>query len=176
MRSDRIAVARLKEVLDYDPSTGIFRWKPGREKHLKARAGKVAGSQTTSYVMICIDGNYIGAHRLAWMYVHESQPKGCIDHINGLCTDNRIDNLRDVTHHQNTLNRKLSKRNSSGVHGVDYHRASKKWRARVTFKSAQHYSLHDTEEEAIAGVKALREKHHGNFIRQETLIKQERLP
>lgn len=176
MKRDKVTAERLREVLDYDASTGLFRWLPGNSRHLKALAGKIAGSQTTPYVVICIDGTYIGAHRLAWLFVHGSYPEGHIDHINGDCRDNRISNLRDVTQHQNMLNRKISKRNSSGAAGVDFHGKSGKWRARITFHREQHYTLHSTKEEAVIAVKALREKFHGEFARVESIDAQEARP
>ena len=55
-----------------------------------------------------------------------------IDHINGDPFDNRIDNLRLVTQRENSMNRRLSCNNKSGVIGVHYYSSRKQWQAQIT--------------------------------------------
>ena len=74
---------RLREVLNYDPATGLFSWK----KRLSNRAG--VGSPRTNldtygYVRIRIDNQLYWAARLVWLYVHGKFPTHDIDHINGV--------------------------------------------------------------------------------------------
>ena len=57
-----------------------------------------------------------------------------IDHINGDPFDNKIDNLRLVTHRENAMNRRLSCNNKSGVIGVHYYASRKQWQAQITVK------------------------------------------
>lgn len=52
-----------------------------------------------------------------------------IDHINGLKSDNRIVNLRNVSQSINTKNCKKSSNNTSGVNGVYWNRVVNKWEA-----------------------------------------------
>jgi len=61
--------ARFKEVLQYDPETGMFTWRVARQRvRIGDRAGCING--VTGYWQIRIeDKNYLG-HRLAWLYVH----------------------------------------------------------------------------------------------------------
>jgi len=99
-----VTAARLREVLDYNPETGIFTNRIRRGS--KGAAGAEAGTLTpTGYRNIVIDGRLYPAHRLAWLYVHGTMPKWTIDHINHRRDDNRIANLRDVPHRENCQNR-----------------------------------------------------------------------
>ncbi|MDA6380520.1 HNH endonuclease signature motif containing protein [Escherichia coli] len=70
--------------------------------------------------MIMINGKAYPAHRLAWLIVYGTMPDGFIDHINRVRTDNRISNLRLVTHSENMQNRKIQKNNKSGYRGVSW--------------------------------------------------------
>ena len=82
----------MKEVLDYDPTTGIFTWKS--EIGSRVRVGSQAGGiDSAGYVRISFDKVLYPAHRLAWYWVHGEWPK-TLKHLNGVKTDNRIANLQ----------------------------------------------------------------------------------
>jgi hypothetical protein len=70
------------------------------------------------------------AHRVAWAIHFGAWPALEIDHINGDRADNRISNLRDVSHAENMKNRRKAKWNTSGHTGIDFH--ARRWRARCT--------------------------------------------
>lgn len=120
---------RLKELLHYDPATGIFRWKVSIGT---AKAGDIAGTkQSNGYIRIMIEGkNYLG-HRLAWLYVHGYFPEHDIDHINRIKDDNCIENLREVGRQCNARNCGNPKDNTSGVKGIYWHKQHNKWQARI---------------------------------------------
>ena len=91
-----IDVKYLKEILDYNESTGIFTWKVKRNSFGgKVAPGAIAGSKKDDggYIRIVIDQKKHYAHRLAFLYVHGYIPN-VIDHLNGNTFDNRIENLR----------------------------------------------------------------------------------
>jgi len=118
----------LKSVLHYDPATGVFRRRFAKAYNAKpwSVAGRVA---TKGYVQIVIDGKAYMAHRLAWLYIHGEWPKQQVDHINGCKTDNKIDNLRDVSQSENMLNQ--SKPRNGKLLGVSWHKTTQKWSARL---------------------------------------------
>lgn len=143
----------LKSVIDYDPSTGVFRWRsrPGRKRFNKMFAGKEAGTiNSWGYRVIHIGDKFYKAHRLAWLYCHGSQPKDQIDHINGVKTDNRISNLRDVDQKKNSRNNKIDKRYASSCPGVYWDRKSERWVARVaTDEGMKHIGVFNDYFEAV---------------------------
>jgi HNH endonuclease len=125
----KLTQERLRELLSYDPSTGIFRW---RIKRKKMNPGDIAGSRRANGYW-CIKIDYFGyqAHRLAWLYVYGKFPDDEIDHIHGSRADNRILELREATHAKNGMNRKMNSNNSSGFRGVSWHKQNKEWRAQI---------------------------------------------
>ncbi len=156
--------ATLTQLLDYDPETGIFRWKVDRP--YKVHAGDVAGTMSRGYIQLCIFKRYYAGHRLAWFYVHGVWPKKKyqIDHINLVKTDNRIANLREVTKTQNNRNLAMRLNNKVGLKGVcKWH---KKFTAYITVDGKTKYlGLFNTPEEAHAAYAAASQLHHGEYGR-----------
>jgi hypothetical protein len=112
-----LTVERLKSLLKYDPQTGFFAWLADRGR--KPTAGKIAGHRQPKSWVIRVDGRLYGANRLAWLFMHGTWPAQVIDHINGNPHDNRIENLRDVSHTVNLQNqRKANCDSQTGLLGV----------------------------------------------------------
>lgn len=131
MSKTNLTVSRLHELLHYDLATGIFTWKTQRNQI--AVVGSGAGHiEAKGYRSICIDGKDFKAHRLAWLYVYGRWPQKQIDHKNRIKNDNRILNLREVTNSENQMNTKIKNTNTSGIKGVYFDAASKKWRAQIS--------------------------------------------
>lgn len=75
-------------------------------------------------------------HRiLAIVFIPNEDSKPVVDHINGVTSDNRLNNLRWATIYENCANTVLSKRNTSGVKGVSVgsDRGKKFWRCMIKF-------------------------------------------
>jgi len=120
---------RLKELLRYNPETGLFI----RIKYTNSRAqiGDIAGClDAKGYIQIKIDGEPYKAHRLAWLYVTGSFPEEQIDHKNHIRNDNKWMNLRDVTHKDNGRNKSMQVNNKSGVTGVFLNKNGN-WKANI---------------------------------------------
>lgn len=129
-----ITQKRLKEVIKYNPETGIFTWNIN---HKRVKKGSVAGHKySTGYIRIAIDGIQYRAHRLAWLYITGSMPEDQIDHINRIRDDNRFINLRDVSNIENQMNKGMSFNRKCGVRGVYKVTGSKsRWAARIMLKN-----------------------------------------
>jgi hypothetical protein len=108
----------LSQLLNYDPSTGVFVWKVNRRGG--AKAGKEAGSITSKgYRSIRVFNSLYGAHRLAFLFMTGFMPTSDIDHINGNRADNRWCNLREVSRSLNMQNlHHPHKDNATGLLGV----------------------------------------------------------
>lgn len=158
---------RLREVLSYDPETGVFRWLVSRPG--KASAGTVAGKVgTDGHRSIRFGGFTYQAHRLAWLYVHGVWPSDVIDHKDCQPDNNRIANLREATLSQNAANSRLSARNTSGVKGVNWHRATGKWVASIGQNGRRHHlGLFTSIEEAATARIAAANRVYGEFARHE---------
>jgi phospholipid N-methyltransferase len=78
---------RLKELLIYNPDTGVFTHKILRRGRAR---GSVAGCRHhTGYIFIQLDEKKHLAHRLAFLYMTGALPANHTDHINGIEHDNR---------------------------------------------------------------------------------------
>lgn len=144
-----ITQKRLKELLRYNPSTGIFTQLVSRGG--TAIAGSVAGSKNTQgYLQIQIDGTIYLSHRLAWLYVHGYFPEHQIDHIDRSRDNNRISNLREVTRTCNLRNTGNYRHNTSGVKGVCWVEERGKWKAQIMIDRKTIYlGNHNTKIEAV---------------------------
>jgi hypothetical protein len=119
----------IKAMFKYDAVTGNIYWVAvGKGKIKKKPAGTVT---STGYVGILIEGKRYLAHRIAWALAYGSWPEQQIDHINGIKTDNRIENLRLATNAQNGKNYGANKTNTSGIKGVSWCKQTQKWRAMI---------------------------------------------
>jgi len=151
---------RLKELLDYDPETGVFVWKVN--KGPRAAVGTIAGTvDSYGYIRIQLDKKAYRAHRLVWFYVYGQWSEKELDHINRIKTDNRLENLRDVSQSENQWNRDKYKNNTSGFAGVCWHKHSKKWAAQISaFGRGKCLGYFDTLEAANAAYVAAKENLH----------------
>lgn len=160
-KEEALTVGRLRELLDYNPETGEFRWRVHRADN--ARSGSVAGSLNHGgYWRVSIQGHTYLAHRLAWLYVHGEWPTTGIDHKNGVTEDNRIANLREATQMENGGNKRKAHINSkTGLLGTSWHSPTKKFLAQIQLDGKNTYlGLFKTAEEAHqAYLKAKRELH-----------------
>lgn len=153
---------RLKELFSYDPDTGLFtRLITIRQ----FKAGVVAGTRMKlGYICITADKKRYLAHRLAWLYVHGEFPVGLIDHRNGVVDDNRISNLRIADKSKNAMNAKKPSDNTSGHKGIDFHKGTGKWRARVTACGREHHlGLFNNIQDAVDAIGEKRKQIHGEF-------------
>jgi hypothetical protein len=142
--------SRLKELLDYDPGTGVFRWRKARK--CRGRIGDVAGvPDKDGYLSIGIDYTKCRAHRLAVIYMTGREPAELVDHIDGNGQNNAWSNLREATHAMNSENRRrvrANKKNGLPL-GVQRSPAKQGFIARIRVAGCETYlGTFSTAEEA----------------------------
>lgn len=125
-----ITADRAREMLDYNPDTGVLAWKKTFSN--SAVAGSIAGcvSKKEGRSVIGLDKKRYRVHRIIYLIMTGEMPEE-IDHINGNGLDNRWINLRAVTHAENMRNRKVCSNNTTKIMGVTWNKLNQNWRARI---------------------------------------------
>lgn len=151
-KTNEPSVEFIKDILDYDPETGLLTWRIAPTMRRKSRrGGQVAGTMTaTGYVAVMLGPGILHrAHRLAWVLAYGAWPQEPLDHINGVRDDNRLRNLRLATSSLNGANKGMQRNNTSGYVGVNFFAQNQKWEARITRRRVTHrLGLFDTAIEA----------------------------
>lgn len=127
---NKLSIDQWKEYLQYDPGLGEFTWTKAPTNRVKV-GDKVGTVQKNGYLATKLKGTRVYLHRLAWLLHYGEYPDGQIDHINHSRDDNRIENLRRVSHEENGRNCKMKKNNTSSEIGVCWDRSRNKWLAQV---------------------------------------------
>ena len=154
-------LGKARQVLRYEPETGDFYW---------LKSGKKAGCEAPNgYVLIGIDGQLLLAHRVAWAFMTGEWSKAPhLDHINRKRNDNRFANLREASVSQNMANSGARSTSKSGIKGVSWCAATRKWRATIVFGGRQKsLGRHRELESAIAAYQAEARRLHGDFAASE---------
>jgi hypothetical protein len=162
--SSIITADRLREVVAYDPETGVFTWRiaTGPRCVIGARAGHVRTDRRKRRAM-SIDGRYYAEHNLAWLYMTGEWPEHEVDHDNNDATDNRWENLRPATREQNTQNARRRSDNTTGFKGVHLH-PNGRYYARVQANGKRIFiGSFETPEEANAAIVERRRQLHGAY-------------
>lgn len=155
----------LKDLLHYDPATGVFKWiVPRGRGRVKIKPGDVAGSSDgRGYAVIGIDGKLYRAHRLAFLYMTGSFPKHEVDHKDCDRSNNKWENLREATRSQNLANR--GAQTSLCLKGVRL-LPSGRYQAYIGFKGKQrNLGVFQTPEEASAAFARAANDNFGEFAR-----------
>ena len=137
----------LKDLLNYDPDSGVFKWLksgPGRKSTL------IAGTlHKFGYWQITISRKIYKSHRLAWLYEYGKWPDNDVDHKDTIRHHNWISNLREATRCENLQNMVNAKKNnkSTGLLGASFDKRRLSYRSTIflnykqkhlgTFKTAQ---------------------------------------
>jgi hypothetical protein len=128
---EQLTAKRLRELLSYEPKTGIFRWlvKASRNTIIGSIAGTV---NSLGYVQIRLLGkqSFYG-HRLAWLHMTGEWPPFEIDHEDTNTGNNRWSNLRLAERLENCRNTRRPRHNTSGAKGVSWCKRRKAWRAYI---------------------------------------------
>lgn len=157
-------VARLHELLDYDPVTGIMIWKVRTSNRISV--GDQAGcvDKRNGKWSISIDGSEFMLHRVAWKWFYGEEPPELIDHRDNNPSHNWVLNLREATKHQNAGNSRCHADSLSGIKGVTKKR--NKWSSKICVNgSIKNLGTFNTPEEAAEAYAKAAECYFGEFAR-----------
>jgi len=119
----------------------------------RSKVGDKAGgdhTDTGGYNHIKVKGIIYLAHRLIYLWHYGYFPELSIDHIDRVKTNNRIENLREVSHSCNIRNTRLQVNNTSGVRGVSWCNSDQRWVVQIgTGKKRIRVGCYKSKEEAI---------------------------
>jgi hypothetical protein len=143
-----------KKYLRYD--NGSFFWKERPGIRSRVRVGDRAGhlNKPSGYRIISLFGKKIPEHRLVWLFFGNTIEDGhVIDHINGIRDDNRYENLRHCTPHENMQNVEAV--------GAYWREHAKKFQAMIMVDGkSKSLGYYDTLEEARKEYLTAKKKYH----------------
>lgn len=158
--------------MDFEDFNAHFQYKDGLlirktvgvSKKAHEKIGEVVGSpDAKGYLNVGHRGKYYKVHRIIYLLQHGSCPK-YVDHINGVKTDNRIENLRAADISTNHYNCKLYSSNTSGTKGVYWHKSNQKWAVQISVRGTVcRLGFYTDINEARRVVLEARAKYHGEF-------------
>tara|TARA_R110000822_G_scaffold309905_1_gene440611 strand:+ start:282 stop:662 length:381 start_codon:yes stop_codon:yes gene_type:complete len=108
-KESRFRYSDAQLMFRYERNTGNIYWKIfNGHMHPCGLAGCIHTHKRNNktYRFIKVRGLKFKAHRLVWLLIYGEWPQGIIDHIDGDGLNNRIDNLRVVSHAENCTNRR----------------------------------------------------------------------
>lgn len=151
---------KLRSLFSYDPVTGLLSWNTKFSR--KINVGDVVSPREVK-----IHGVHFKTHRICFV-VHYGRPineEMIIDHINHDYFDNRIENLREVTHSQNCMNSKVTASKKSGLpKGVSFHCQTGRFQARIGLNRRRKcLGTFATPEEASAAYQEAAKEHFGEY-------------
>jgi hypothetical protein len=166
-KTEKLTVERLREVLHYDPLSGVFTWLTNRGS--RGRVGKVAGCvKVGRHTLIMIDKVLYKAHRVAFLYMTGRWPDPDCDHRDLEKSNNIWGNIREATRSQNMANTPLRLTNKSGLKGVSWSASHNGWKAQITINYKNNYlGTFKTKEEAPSAYCGAARACHGEFARTE---------
>jgi hypothetical protein len=154
-------ISLLREYLHYDPESGDLTWIKPRQR---VKVGQKVSGYDNGYSRVRFQGRLLGAHRVAFALYHGRWPTAEIDHIDGNRGNNRISNLREATHAENMRNRKIHSTNVSGVPGVSWHKAARKWQVHIgATKDSRYLGLFENLADAADARRQAEQTYFGEF-------------
>jgi len=154
----------LRQLLHYDPQSGVLTWRQRSAEHYTSTAKHSAAALAQQFnakyagkpALSCVDSagyksgrlynSQTRAHRVIWKIIYGEEPD-LIDHINKNKQDNRLCNLRSACRSANMIN--SESRSGSGVTGVSYDKQRRKWIAQISVKGVHKAKRFWTKSEAI---------------------------
>ena len=150
----------LKELFEYKDGHLLAKVK----YYPNTRIGvPIGGINALGYVQTSVHNKKYYLHRLIFLYHHGFLPES-VDHVDGDRSNNRIENLRAASLHQNNYNVKTPKTNKSGVKNVHWNKKNNNWNVTLAANNKSMYfgSFDDLELAALVAEEA-RNLYHKEF-------------
>ena len=160
MERPELSKSLVRDLLDYNPITGHLRWRTRDRKWFSsdrawrtfntrfANKPALTSTNTSGYFQGPFLGKHELAHRLIWVWMTGDIPDE-IDHKDGVRTNNKWVNLRNVCRSTNAKNHARQRNSTTGFTGVGFSEEHQKYRARITFEGKRHHlGLFTTPKEA----------------------------
>lgn len=145
-RREDLTQEQVREWFHYNPATGdLTRLKKyDAWGNIHSVCLLIRGKNNRGYYWSKLFNQVFLGHRLIWLWMTGEHPKHEIDHINGVRTDNRWLNLRQVTSFENSRNQGVRKDCTCHVRGVNYNdrknnRGNPYWCARISHKGVRYH-------------------------------------
>ena len=154
----------------------IFRYEPdGTLWYREQRTGpggrrnmtKPVGCYTDKgYLHFGFKGKFYDVHVVIWeMHYGFVKPGMEIDHKNNMPNDNKIENLQELTHGDNSKKQLIRKNSKTGYKGVSFCKKRKKFAARIGVNGKNiHLGRFDTAEEAYEARKIAELHYYGSKL------------
>jgi hypothetical protein len=152
-RLEKIKLA-IEKGYRYNEKTGIVTSPKGKELNRANNMGYI-------YLAPYKDGktHMLLVHQFAWYCVYKETVE-CIDHINQVKTDNRIENLRSVSKLQNQNNQRERK-------GYTFYKRDNNWKAQISIRGiVTHIGYFKNEEDARNAYNERKEKYSKEILNQ----------
>lgn len=119
----------MRELFSYDKKTGLLTRRVKVSQRTKI--GDVVGTEHgDGYLRVMVNGKHYYIHRIIYAMVTGEQPD-FVDHKDHNRSNNKWNNLRNVTHKNNLKNTEMYSSNTSGYKGVTWRKRRCKWQSRI---------------------------------------------
>ena len=137
----------VRKFFLYDPISGKLTWRlPTFNNYV---GEEVTSISKQGYYVVNFNKIPRLVHRIIWLYQTGYLPEQ-VDHIDHDRTNNKWDNLREVSNTENSKNTSVSKNSSTKINGVSFMKSRNKYRASITVNRKQiHLGLFDDIASAI---------------------------
>lgn len=140
------------ELFRYDYETGVLYWRRRNSNRIPKTLEAGTQRKSSGYLYVQVHGRLYLVHRVVMLMCYGFCGEGLeVDHLNHVRNDNRLFNLRFVTRRENQRNQSLSSKSSTGVTGVYFSKARKKYVAQIMVDGEKIFlGRFETLEEAAA--------------------------
>lgn len=163
MRKSDLTAEHLKEILHYNPTTGIWTWLKTAANKRRFVGGDAGSVDSKGYPIIKINSSLYKSHRFAWLYMTGGWPMGDLDHRDRDPSNCRWENLRQASRVQNNINNEKNL-GRSGLKGAAWSENDQKWKSSIRVNGNRiHLGYFDDAQQAHEVYRQASLTHHGEW-------------